>query len=64
MAGMRPLVESGVVGDDPMEKYRERLLNFTTVLAALKSSVFRFAPFYPEEIYLCLWDLIGIASAS
>jgi hypothetical protein len=61
MAAIRPVIDPSPVGDDPMERYRPRLLRFSQTLAELKALVFKYAPFYPEDIYERLWSLLLLA---
>ena len=64
MAGLRPAVDFiSPEGEDGMEKYRQRLLVFSATLAELKGVVFRYAPFYSEEIYERLMSVLEIAMA-
>ena len=61
MACIRPFIDRNVEGEDVMEKYRRRLLRFSETLAGLKALVFKYAPFYPQNIYDQLWELLNLA---
>jgi hypothetical protein len=62
MTSIRPLIDVAFENEDPMEKYRRRLLRFSQTLAETKTLIFKFAPFYSEEIYKQLWSVLEIAS--
>jgi hypothetical protein len=61
MGSIRPFIDHNVEGEDVVEKYRRRLLRFSKTLAELKTLVFKYAPFYPQNIYDKLWELLNLA---
>jgi hypothetical protein len=64
MAGIRPAIDSPLAdGEDAIGRYRRRLERFGQTLAEFKVLVFKYAPFYPEEIYDRMYLMINLAGA-